>query len=273
MKLEVILSAVVMTLLATTAEAADAGPFSKAGKIEFCTELGDPPAAFVKDDGVTPAGFEVDLMNAIGDAMGVKTELKNFKFSSIFAAMDSGQCDAVMSQTTKNPERQQKYGFVDYRQQSSGFLVPVGKPNPIRTYDDTSGRRVGVLLGSSNEKRLVDTNAKLVADGKPPMTIATYQTNAVAFRELQLGRIDALASGSLVLAYFAGQSGGKFEIGGLPVAPNTLGIVIPKAETEKVKAIQAAFDETVKTGKAQEIVDTWKVSSGTTICGPAHACD
>ncbi len=273
MKLAAILSVISIASIGTASEASDAGPFAKAGKITFCTELGDPPAAFVKDDGVTAAGFEVDLMNAIGDAMGVKTELKNYKFSAIFSAMDAGQCDAVMSQTTKNPERQQKYNFVDYRQQSSGFLVPVGKPKPIKTYDDTSGRRVAVLLGSANEKRLTEANAKLVAAGKTPMIVVTFQTNALAFRELQLGRVDALVSGSLVLAYFAAQSDGKFEIGGLPVAPNTLGIVLPKAETDKVKAVRAAFDETVKSGKAQAIVDNWKVAAGTTICGPAHACD
>lgn len=262
-----------LTLTSTVCMAAEPGPFATSAKITFCTELGDPPAAFVKDDGVTAVGFEVDLMHAIGDAMGVKTELKNFKFASIFAALDSGQCDAVMSQASKSPERLEKYNFVDYRQQASGILVPKGNPKQITTYEQISERRVAVLLGSANERRLKASNDKIVAGGRPPMEIVTYQSNALAFRELELGRVDAFASGSLVLSYFMANSDGKFEIGGLPVAPNTLGIVIPKAEMEKTKAIQAAFDEIVASGQAQKIVDTWGVGAGTTICGPAHTCD
>jgi polar amino acid transport system substrate-binding protein len=265
--------ATVFAVAATTCMASEAGPFAAAGKISFCTELGDPPAAFVKDDGITPTGFEVDLMNAIGDAMGIKTELKNFKFASIFAAMESGQCDAIMSQTGKTPERLEKYNFVDYRQQASGVLVKKGNPENIATFEDLSTRRVAVLLGSANERRLKAVNDAIVAKSRPSMEIVTYQNNALAFRELELGRVDAFASGSLVLSYFMANSDGKFEIGGLPVAPNTLGIAIPKTEIAKTKAIQAAFDEVVASGKAQKIVDTWGVGAGTTICSPAHACD
>lgn len=257
----------------TPAAASDPGPFKAPGTIVFCTELGDPPAAFVKSDGVTPTGFEYDLMLALGETMGVKTEIKNFKFTTIFAAMESGQCDAVMSQASKNPDRLKLYDFVDYRQQASGILVPKGNPQGIHTYDDISGKRVAVLLGSANERRLKEANDRLAAAGKPPMIIATYQNNAIAFRELDLGRVDAFASGSLVLSYFMHESGGKFEIGGLPIKPATLGIVISKSQPEKTAAIRAAFAEIVANGKAQKIVDDWGVAEGTSLCTPTHACD
>lgn len=267
------ISILAATLSSTAAMASDGGPFKNAGEVVFCTELGDPPAAYAKEDGVTATGFEVDLMRAMGTAMGLKTSIKNFKFSAIFAAMESGQCDAVMSQTTKSPERLAKYDIVDYRQQASGILVKKDNPEKITDYESLSGKRVAVLLGSSNEKRLKEINDKLAAANRTPMTIATYQNNALAFRELELSRVDALASGSLVLAYFVTHSDGKFEIGGLPIPPNTLGIVISKSQPEKTKTIQAAFDEIVNSGEAQKIVDQWGVESGTTLCGPKHVCN
>jgi polar amino acid transport system substrate-binding protein len=246
------------------ASAADPGPFKSAGKIVFCTEFGDPPAAFIDKDGQTPIGFEIDLMRAIGDRLGVKTELKNFKFSSIFAALDAGQCDAVMSQTSKSAERLKIYDFVDYRAQASGILVKKGNPQNLHTYEDLSGRRVAVLLGSANERRLKAANEKVVAAGKPPMTIATYQTNNI---------VDAFASGSLTLAYFLATGPDKFEIGGLPIAPNTMGVVLPKADPAKTQAVGEAWKELVASGEAQKIIDTWKLGEGTFLCGSTKPCD
>jgi polar amino acid transport system substrate-binding protein len=245
----------------------------KAGELSFCSELGDPPAANFAMDGVTPEGFEVDIMKAIGGAMGVRTDIRNFKFATIFAALDTNKCDAIMSQTSKSAERLQKYNFVDYRQQASGLMVIKGNPQNLKTYLDLSGRRVAVLLGSANERRLKEANEKLAGEGKKPIDITSFGTNVVAFQELDLGRVDAFVSGSLTLAYFLTQRKGRFEIGGMPVPPTTLGIIIPKQETEKARAIQAAVDMLVTNGEMRKIVDRWGVGEGTTLCGGTIKCD
>jgi hypothetical protein len=70
-----------------------------------------------------------------------------------------------------------------------------------------------------------------------------------------------------------GAGGGSFEIGGLPVAPNTLGIMVPNTMPEKAKAIQAAWDNVVKVGQAKAIIEKWKQADGTTLCGPGFKCD
>jgi polar amino acid transport system substrate-binding protein len=268
-----ILAGLFACALPVAALAADPGPFKDPGKIVFCTEFGDPPAAFLDKDGQTPAGFEIDLMKAIGGRLGVKTEIKNFKFASIFAALDAGQCDGVMSQTSKSPQRLKIYDFVDYRAEASGILVKKGNPANLHTYEDLSGRRVAVLLGSANERRLKAANDKIVAAGKPLIDIAGYQNNAVAFQELGLGRVDAFASGTLTLAYFLSMAPGKFEIGGQPIPPTTMGIVIPKAEKAKTKAVGDAWKELVASGQAQKIIDDWKLGAGTLLCGGQRACD
>ncbi len=252
--------------------AAASDVFKKAGEISFCSELADPPAANLAADGTTPEGFEVDIMSAIGRALGVRADIRNYKFAAIFAALDSGKCDAVMSQTSKSPERLQKYLFIDIRQQGSGLLVKAGNPLNLKTYLDLSGRRVAVLLGSANERRLKEANDRLASEGKPPMTITSYATNVAAFQELDLGRVDAFVSGSLTLAYFLTKSGAKFELGGMPVPPTTLGALFPKDQVEKAEAVKAAYSELVAKGEIKKIVDKWGVGQGTSICGEV-ACD
>ena len=244
----------------------------KAGEISFCSELADPPAAYLATDGTTPEGFEVDIMQAIGQALGVRTEIRNYKFAAIFAALDSGKCDAVMSQTSKSPERLQKYNFIDIRQQGSGLLVKAGNPLNLKTYLDLSGHRVAVLLGSANERRLQEANTNLAAQAKAPIEIASYATNVAAFQELDLGRVDALVSGSLTLAYFLTKSGAKFEIGGMPVPPTTLGALFPKDQVDKAEAVKASYASLVASGEIKKIVDKWGVAQGTSICGEVK-CD
>ncbi|MBI1778112.1 MAG: ABC transporter substrate-binding protein [Proteobacteria bacterium] len=247
--------------------------FKKAGEISFCSELADPPAAYLAADGTTPDGFEVDIMSAIGRALGVRADIRNYKFAAIFAALDSGKCDAVMSQTSKSPERLQKYLFVDIRQQGSGLLVKAGNPLNLQTYLDLSGRRVAVLLGSANERRLQEANTKLAAENKAPMAIASYATNVAAFQELDLGRVDAFVSGSLTLAFFLNKSGAKFVIGGMPVPPTTLGALFPKDQGEKAEAVKAVYASLVANGEIKKIVDKWGVGQGTSICGGGFTCD
>lgn len=258
---------------AAFAQAPAAWPFKDAGKVGFCTELGDPPSAYLDTDGATPLGLEVDMMQAIARSLKGQADIKNFKFATIFAALDSNQCDAVMSQTSKSPERLEKYIFVDYRTSSSGLLVNKGNPKKLKTFEDLSGRRVAVLLGSANERRLKAVNEDLAKAKKPEMEIATYQTNAIAFQELALGRVDAFVSGSITLAYFMSVNPGNFEIGGMPVAPVTLGIMIPKTAPAKAAAIQTAWNALVTSGEAAKIIEKWKQQEGTTLCGPGFKCD
>lgn len=87
---------------------------AKAGKIVLCTELGNPPGAFLAEDGATPKGFNVEVMSAIGPVMGIKSEVVNYPFASIFAALETGKCDAVMANSAKTPARIAKYNFVEY---------------------------------------------------------------------------------------------------------------------------------------------------------------
>ncbi len=259
--------------IATAQTIAAPESIKKAGVLAFCAELADPPAANLSADGVTPEGFEVDIMKAIGASMGMKTDIRNFKFATIFAALDTGKCDAIMSQTSKSAERLEKYNFIDYRRQGSGLLVPKGNPNNLKTYLDLEGRRVAVLQGSANERRLREANTKLESEGKKPMTITSLGSNVIAFQELDLGRVDAFVSGSLTLSYFLSRRPGRFEIGGIPVPPTTLGMIIAKADVDKAQAIQASVDALVTSGEMGKIVEKWGVGEGTTLCGGSIKCD
>ena len=264
----VALIAVAMHLTAAAAQgrAEAQSVFIKAGVITFCTQLDQPPADFTGPDGATPEGFEVDIMNAIGRELGLRTAIMNFQYAALAPALDAGICDAVVASTTSTPERLKKYRFIEYMRASSALLVPRGNPLGLRTYADLSGRRVAVLLGTINESRLEEASSRLVAAGRPAIEIAAYQSTPVAFNELQLGRVDAFVSGSLTLAYYLSKAPGRYDLGGLPVAAGNYGIMVPRADVARADVIAKAYSALYHNGTLTGIVKKWGAEKDITMC-------
>jgi polar amino acid transport system substrate-binding protein len=245
----------------------------KAKKVlTFCSDLENPPAEGIADDGTTPKGPAVDMMNDIAAAMGVPAKIDNYQFSGLLAALDTGKCDLAVASLGKTPERSQRYELVDYWRFASGLLVPVGNPKHLTRFEDLSGKRVAVLLGSNNSKALHKISDDLKASGKAPIETVELGTNAVAFQDLYLGRVDALVSDTIVMNYYMSRSHGRFEIGGVPVPPKTMSIAIRKGDVDLKNAVQAAIDKMSASGQMTQLVKRWGIQNGVSVCDSTHPC-
>jgi polar amino acid transport system substrate-binding protein len=56
-------------------------------------------------------GFDIDLMRAVAKEAGFSVEFKNVSWYTIFAGLDSGKYDAVISCVTITQERSKQYDF------------------------------------------------------------------------------------------------------------------------------------------------------------------
>src|SRR6516225_535621 len=56
-------------------------------------------------------GFDIDIINAIAKQQGFKIKLVNTPWSGIFAALNNGDVDLVISGVTINDKRKQSYDF------------------------------------------------------------------------------------------------------------------------------------------------------------------
>lgn len=81
----------------------------KAGTLMVGMEVGYPPMEYLADDGVTYIGFDVELAQKMADLFGLKLEIVNTAWDGIFAALDKGEFDMIMSSVSITPERQEKY--------------------------------------------------------------------------------------------------------------------------------------------------------------------
>lgn len=139
------------------------------------------PFTYVEQDKLK--GFEVDLMNAIGEITGDDVEFVTASFSGLAGMLDSRRIDTIANQITITPERQEKYLFSDpYVYDGAQVVVRKGN-DAIHGVEDLKGKTVAVNLGSNYEQLL---NELPYAD---EIDIKTYDSNIE--QDVALGRADA----------------------------------------------------------------------------------
>lgn len=129
-------------------------------------------------------GFEVDLMNAIGEELGREIEFKTMSFSGLIGALEAGRIDTVANQITITPEREEAFVFSDpYVIDGAQIVTRAGNETTISGPVDLSGKSVAVNLGSNFEDLLRDLpNAEEI-------DIRTYESSIE--QDTALGRVDA----------------------------------------------------------------------------------
>ena len=243
------------------------------GTLTVCSDLSNPPAEGVEDDGKTPKGAAIDVVRGLGKTLGLKTEIDNYQFSGIFAALDTGKCDMIMASLGKTPQRAERYGMVDYWSVASGLLVRTGNPYHMTKFEDLSGHRVSALLGSRNASVVKQISDTLVSQGKKPIDIVLMSTYVAAFQDLMLGRVDALAADTVVINYFNKQGRGKLEVGGVPIPPKTWSMAMLKTNSGLKDALTAGIDKMNQDGAMLAITKKWGINTGVGLCDSSHPCE
>jgi ABC-type amino acid transport substrate-binding protein len=79
------------------------------GVLTVGSEVGYPPMEYVADDGVTFIGFDIDIGLAIAELLGLEHVVINTSWDGIFAGLEKGQYDCIISSVSITPSRQERY--------------------------------------------------------------------------------------------------------------------------------------------------------------------
>lgn len=114
---------VVLLILATAV-----GITSAAEKLRVGSDMTYPPFEFVDEKTRQPAGFDIDFIKAVGEAMGVDIELMNVAWDGIIPGLLAGHYDMLISAMTITEERAQAIDFTD-PYFATGQVIAVRKGN------------------------------------------------------------------------------------------------------------------------------------------------
>lgn len=189
-------------------------------------EIGQPPDI---------SGYDIEVMNAIADQLGVTPEYTDTAFDTIFRDVASGQYDIAAAASTITPGRQKTVDFSDpYYEAQQALLVAEG--SDITSVDDLSGKIVGAQDGTTGETYANDETDASEVRGFPE--------GPDAVSALVTGQVDAVIIDQPVAADAVEKQGGV-EIAEEIPTNELYGFAMSKENPALVDAVDGAL-QTIK---------------------------
>ncbi len=161
----------------------------RSGVLLVGTSSGYPPYEYYNEN-MQLDGFDIALINAVANKLGVRASISDFAFDGLGGALSVNQIDAAIAAISDTPERATQVNFSNvYLVGSDAILAQKGSPiTSVKTPADMANQRVGVERGTVYET-WVQTN--LVNTGLiQPNQIFVYEQAKHAVNDLALGRLD-----------------------------------------------------------------------------------
>jgi len=207
------------------------------------------PFTFVEQDELQ--GFEVDVMEAVADEIGLDVTFVTANFSGLFGMLESGRIDTIANQITITDERADKYAFTEpYVYDGAQVVVKAGN-DEIDGVDDLKGKTVAVNLGSNYEALLRELP---YAD---QIDIKTYESNIE--QDTALGRVDAFVMDRVSASQVIKEKPLPLELAGKPFSK--IRNALPFRDNAEGRALRdrvdAALADLRESGELQAISETW----------------
>jgi polar amino acid transport system substrate-binding protein len=229
-----------------------AAPTSSAKKFVIASDASWPPMESV-DANKNIVGFDIDLINAIAKDQKFEVEIKNTAWDGIFAGLEGGAYDAVLSSVTITDERKKTYDFSEPYFDANQAIVVRADDGAIKSEQDLAGKTVGAQIGT--------TGAIYVGDKFKEATLKQYDTPDLAMLDLLNKNIDAVIVDTPVAANYALQAEqfkGKLKIAAQIVTDERYGLTVQKGDPKKLLPLFNAGLKNVKaSGEYDRIYQKW----------------
>ena len=220
------------------------------GEVEtlvVATEPAFPPFEFQTDDG-SYDGFDIELMNAIGEAAGFEVEFESLPFDGIIPALQAGTVDAAISAMTITEERLETVSFSS-PYFKAGLAIAVKEDNTeITSLESLQGKTIAVQIGTTGAN---------MAESVEGATVSTFDSAPIALQELANGNADAVINDAPVTldAIASGNIDGITVVGEL-LTEEFYGIATPQ-DAPSLELINTGLAAIIEDGTYAEIYSKW----------------
>ena len=213
------------------------------------SEASFAPFEFQEEGSKEYAGFDMDLIRALGKQMGYEVQIQNMGFDGLIPGLESGTVDVAISAMTITEERAKKISFSKPYYKSGLTIVVKSDNTTIKSFADLEGKKIAVQLGTTGADE-----AKKVKNAE----IRQFNSAPEAFLELKAGGVEAVVNDKPVNDYYIAKAGGKDakEVG-QPLTAEEYGIATAKKNKELTEKLDKALDELKKNGEYDKIYMKW----------------
>lgn len=168
------------------------------GVLVVGTEGTYSPFSFHEGGAGELTGYDVEIITAVAEELGVEVEFVETQWDAIFAALDAGRVDVIANQVSITPERLERYLFSEPYTYSPGVLI-VAEGSDIASFDDLSGRTSAQSLTSNWAEIATEAGAD----------VEEVEGFAQAAELLRSGRVDATINDRLTYLDYVQSQGGE----------------------------------------------------------------
>jgi polar amino acid transport system substrate-binding protein len=209
----------------------------KPGVLMVGLEIGYPPMEYLDADG-NAVGFDVELAGLIADKLGLKLELVDTAWDGIFAGVDTGKYDCIISSVTITEERLGAHAFSrPYIGNAMAMVLLKGSNVKAKSPEELKDMGVAYQAETTADFYM----ARLAAGG---LKFTPYEYDKVinCFDELKLGRVDAIMVDSLVAVDYIAPADTPFELVWQGPADEKFGICLKKGNEALASEISRVLD-------------------------------
>lgn len=241
----IVLAAVLCMSVLTACGGSKVSEALEDGVLNVGTNAEFPPFEYVNDNG-EPDGFDVALIKAIGEKLGVEVQVDNMEFASLVSSIGT-KIDVSIAGMTVTDERKNAVDFSDsYYEAVQYVIVPEG--SEIASAADLRGKSIGVQLGTTGD---------FIAEEIKGAVVSQYNKAVDAVNDLINGRLECVIidkNPALVFqSKFEGQvkaiDGAQFDF-----EVENYAIALPKGDTILADQINTALKELIQDGTFDALV-------------------
>jgi glutamate transport system substrate-binding protein len=227
------------------------------GKIKIGVKNDQPGIGFLEPGADAPTGFDIEIGRIIAAGLGIDDD--GIDWVETVSAnrepfLQKGTVDLVIASYSITDERKQVVGQAGpYYVTGQQLLVREEDKDSITTPEDTKGKKVCSVTGSTSLQRMVDDY------GSKPVPFATYSE---CVDQLKNGTVDAVTTDGAILLGYAAEDPDELEVVGEPFSEERYGVGYNKDKTEMCGFITDTLQKAMDDGTWAEAFESTLGESG-----------
>ncbi|PID05341.1 MULTISPECIES: transporter substrate-binding domain-containing protein [unclassified Sporosarcina] len=196
-------------------------------------------------------GYDIDLANAVGEALDTEVEFKQFAFDGLGPALQIGEVDMVIAGMTIRGDRALSISMSNpYYKTGQAIMVPAASKG-IKSWEelDVKGNKIAVGIGT--------TGALLAKSQFKNAEVVDYEDFPLAATTMGSGQADAVVYDEPAIAVWRLEHEGEVhQLEGLLSAEN-LGIAVKKNDFETIQWLNSFLHSYVDSPEELESRSRW----------------
>jgi polar amino acid transport system substrate-binding protein len=191
-------------------------------------------------------GYEVDILKAVAERLGVELRYRQAVWSLILDELKRGELDVVCTAATYTPERARE---LDYGRPylDAALAVVVRDDDEAEAAEDVRGRAFAV--------RSATTAEELIRERLEPAALHTFEYNAETYDALLAGQGGAVVDDHPIASWFVAERTGLRLVGDLPGTESYYAMVFAKGSP-----LREPLDSVLARLEADGLLAEWRRS-------------